>query len=160
MDRKGDRSFPRASGVFDIADFGLRAIGKDRKMKNPAIKENHLYVKAYRRGERYVGKYVAVYVLRDLAAKRLALENPKKEKVNRVGLSVGKRIGGAVERNRAKRIIRAAYDVHKADLKKGYLVVISARDAINGQKSDTVSAELRTAFEKTGLLSPKKNEAN
>ena len=77
-------------------------------MKDPAIKENHLYVKAYRRGERYVGRYVAVYVLRDLAAKRIALENPKKERVNRVGLSVGKKIGGAVQRNRAKRIIRAA----------------------------------------------------
>ena len=128
-------------------------------MKAPAIKENHLYVKAYRRGERYVGKYVAVYVLRDLAAKRIAKADPKGEKVNRLGLAVGKKIGGAVQRNRAKRVIRAAYDQHKADLKKGYLVVISAREAINGQKSNTVSAELRNAFVKTGLLLPKETEA-
>ena len=127
-------------------------------MKDPAIKENHLYVKAYRRGERYVGRYVAVYVLRDLAAKRIALADPKKEKVNRVGLSVGKKIGGAVQRNRAKRIIRAAYAEHKASLKKGYLIVISAREAINGQKSGAVSAELSAAFAKVGLLPPK--EAN
>ena len=128
-------------------------------MKAPAIKENHLYVKAYRRGERYVGKYVAVYVLRDLAAKRIALANPKREKVNRLGLTVGKKIGGAVQRNRAKRVIRAAYDDHKERLKKGYLVVISAREAINGQKSGTVSAELETAFVRTGLL-PQNKEAN
>jgi len=126
-------------------------------MKNPAIKENHLYVKAYRRGERFVGRYVAVYVLRDLAAKRIRLENPKKETVNRLGIAVTKRIGGAVERNRAKRIIRAAYDEIKGDLRRGYLVVISAREAINGQKSSDVREELTAAFLKLGLLSPKKN---
>ena len=129
-------------------------------MKDPAIKENHLYVKAYRRGERYVGKYVAVYVLRDLAAKRIALADPKKEKVNRLGLSVGKKIGGAVQRNRAKRIIRAAYADCKMSLKKGFLIVISAREAINGQKSSAVSEELKTAFAKVGLLPPENKEAN
>ena len=117
-------------------------------MKNIAIKENHLYVKAYRRGDRYVGKYVAVYVLRDLAAKRLRKENPQKETVNRLGLAVTKKIGGAVQRNRAKRIIRAAYDGVKGDLKRGFLIVISAREAINGQKSGDVERELRAGFRK------------
>ena len=64
-------------------------------MKEIAIKENHLYNKAYTRGKRFVGKYVAVYVLRDLAAKRLKAANPSGEYVNRVGLSVSKKIGGA-----------------------------------------------------------------
>ena len=121
-------------------------------MKNIAIKENHLYVKAYRKGDRFVGKCVAVYVLRDYAAKRLCKENPQKQFVNRVGLSVTKKIGGAVERNRAKRIIRAAYDVYKNDLRRGYLIVISARDAINGQKSTDIEKELYAAFSKLGLF--------
>ena len=125
-------------------------------MKNIAIKENHLYTKAYRNGTRFVGKYVAVYVLRDYAAKRLCRENPRKETVNRLGLAVSKKIGGAVERNRAKRIIRAAYNEHEADLKKGFLVVISAREAINGQKSTDISQELSLAFTRLGLL---RNEA-
>ena len=121
-------------------------------MKNIAIKENHLYVKAYRRGDRYVGKYVVVYVLRDLAAKRLRKENPQKETVNRLGLAVTKKIGGAVQRNRAKRIIRAAYDEVKGDLKRGFLVVISAREAINGQKSDAIKGELCAAFDKLSMF--------
>lgn len=121
-------------------------------MKNIAIKENHLYVKAYRRGDRYVGKYVAVYILRDLAAKRLRKENPQKQTVNRLGLSVTKKIGGAVQRNRAKRIIRAAYDGLKGDLRRGFLIVISAREAINGQKSDNVERELRAAFKKLNMF--------
>ena len=121
-------------------------------MKDPAIKENHLYVKAYRRGDRFVGKYVSVYILRDYAAKRLRKENPQKQTVNRLGLAVNKKIGGAVERNRAKRIIRAAYDGVKGDLKKGFLIVISAREQINGQKSQDIERELLAAFHKLSMF--------
>ena len=121
-------------------------------MKNIAIKENHLYVKAYRRGDRFVGKYVSVYILPDYAAKRLRKENPQKQTVNRLGLAVTKKIGGAVQRNRAKRIIRAAYDSVKSDLKKGFLIVISAREQINGQKSQDIERELISAFRKLSMF--------
>ena len=128
-------------------------------MKNIAIKENHLYTKAYRNGKRFVGKYVAVYVLKDYAAKRLCRENPMKETVNRLGIAVSKKIGGAVERNRAKRIIRAAYDEIKGDLLRGNLIVISAREAINGQKSTDISRELELAFSRLDMLCSKPAEA-
>ena len=126
-------------------------------MKNIAIKENHLYVKAYRKGDRFVGRYVAVYVLRDYAAKRLCKENPQKQFVNRVGLSVTKKIGGAVERNRAKRIIRVAYRAIEADLVTGYLVVISARNDIVGVKSTDVERELKEAFSRLEMYRKKKD---
>ena len=121
-------------------------------MKNYAIKEHHLYNKAFQRGERFVTKTVAVYVLRDFAAKRLKKENPQKVFVNRLGLSVSKKIGSAVERNRAKRIIRAAYDPIKPNLKTGYLIVISAREAIRGKKSTDVEQELERAFSSLNML--------
>ena len=115
-------------------------------MKNVAIKENHLYNKAYKRGKRSVGKYTAVYVLRDLKAHRVMLENPEKKYLNRLGIAVSKKIGNAVTRNRAKRIIRAAYRAVEAELCTGQLVVISARNDICGVKSTDVEAELRSAF--------------
>lgn len=121
-------------------------------MKNVAITENHLYGKAYKNGKRFVGKLCAVYVLRDLAAARLRKEHPQKQYVNRLGLSVSKKIGGAVARNRAKRILRAAYDSLRPSLKTGSLIVISARGAINGKKSTDVERELTVAFERLGLL--------
>ena len=120
-------------------------------MKNIAIRENHLYQKAYKNGKRFVGRLVAVYVLRDYAAGRLRKENPQKQFVNRLGLSVSKKIGGAVERNRAKRIIRAAYDPLRPSLRTGNLIVISARGAIAGKKSGDVERELRLAFTKLEL---------
>ena len=121
-------------------------------MKEIAIKENHLYNKTYTRGKRFVGRYVAVYVLKDLAAKRLRKENPRKEYVNRLGLSVSKKIGGAVSRSRAKRIIRAAYRAHADELRRGSLIVISARMAIAGKKSTDIEAELLKAFDELNMI--------
>ena len=86
------------------------------------------------------------------AAKRLCKENPEKQFLNRLGLSVTKKIGGAVQRNPAKRMIRAAYDDLKGDLKRGFLIVISAREAINGKKSTDVREELGEAFSRLGML--------
>ncbi len=115
-------------------------------MKDIAIRENHLYNKAYRKGKSYVGKYVAVYVLRDYAAERLARANPEKKQLNRVGLSVSKKLGGAVVRNRTKRILRAAYATVKNDLRTGNLIVISARVAAVKKKSTDIAVELKKAF--------------
>ncbi len=120
-------------------------------MKNVAIKENHLYNKAYRRGKKSIGKYTAVYVLRDLRAHHIMLENPEKKYLNRLGVAVSKKLGNAVTRNRAKRVIRAAYRAIEAELHTGYLVVISARHDICSAKSTDVERELREAFDRISM---------
>jgi ribonuclease P protein component len=135
-----------------IGVFGI----KEKEMKNIAIRENHLYSKTFTRGKKYVGRYVAVYVLRDLAAKRLRAENPLKEYVNRLGISVSKKFGTAVERNRAKRIIRAGYDAVKADIKKGNLIVVSPRMSCKKAKSTDIYADLLYAAKKLSLLAEEK----
>ena len=122
-------------------------------MKDIAITENHLYQKAYRKGEHAVGKNTAVYVLRDYTAKRQMQKNPEKKYINRIGLSVSKKLGGAVERNRTKRIIRAGLDIarKRGTLKTGYLVVIAARTGAQDANSEIISRELIRAFEKLDM---------
>lgn len=126
-------------------------------MKPYAIKENHLYKKTFRQGKHWSGKFVSVYVLKDLSAKRLKKANPQKQYVNRIGLSVPKREGGAVERNRVKRIIRAGLQAveHRHPLRRGFLIVIAARPGIERQKSPAIESELRYLFKKLDMFEPR-----
>ena len=123
-------------------------------MKEIAITENHLYQKTFQRGKRWSGRYVTVCVLKDLAARRLMKAHPEKRYVNRIGLSVPKREGGAVERNRVKRIIREGLRaiVREGNLKCGYLIVISARRGIETRKSRDVEADLRYVLRKLEMF--------
>lgn len=128
-------------------------------MKFKAIRENHLYQKAYHKGNRYVGKTVAVFVLRDHAARRLMLAHPQKKYTNRIGISVTKKTGGAVARNRAKRVIRAGWQAVEREgrIRTGYLVVLSARPGIVGVKSQEVERELRIGLDRLNMLRPTEN---
>ena len=125
-------------------------------MKPYAIKENHLYKKTFQRGKRWSGRFVSVYVLKDLSAKRLRKANPQKQYINRIGLSVPKREGGAIERNRVKRIIRAGLQAveRRYTLRRGYLIVIAARPGIETQKSTAIESELRYIFKKLEMIEP------
>ena len=124
-------------------------------MKYTTLKEHHLYNKTFRKGNRYFGKYVSVFILRDYAAKRLMQENPMKQFYNRFGLSVSKKVGGAVQRNRVKRILRAGYRAIEPELKTGFLIVIAPRDGILSVKSTEIERELRVAFAKLELIRTK-----
>ena len=123
-------------------------------MKYKAICENHLYSKTYKKGKRAVMPTLAVYVLPDLRRKALMKANPEKQYINRIGLTAGKKLGGAVERNRAKRLIRHAYkNIDTAQkVKTGHLIVIVAREAIGGKKTADVEHDLRIALKKLELL--------
>ena len=121
-------------------------------MKFPAIKEHHLYNKAYRQGKHFFGRYICIYVLKDTHAKLLQKSHPQRLIVNRFGISVSKKIGTAVKRNRAKRIIRAAYASLEDKLKTGYLIVVSAKPEIEGRKAFEIENEMRYAIKKLDMF--------
>ncbi len=117
-------------------------------MKHIAIKENHLYSKAYAKGQKFVSRNTVVYILKDLKSEKLMKANPMKEHVNRIGLTVSKKLGGAVVRNRVKRILREGLRQaeNEMNLKKGYLIVIVARASIVDATSIHIKKELTKAF--------------
>ena len=124
-------------------------------MKYTSITENHLFQKAYAKGKKYCGRYTAVYVLPDYTARRRMLANPEKQFLNRIGISVSKKLGGAVVRSRVRRIIREGYRSAEAaqTMKKGYLIVIGARSAAVREKSTAIGRELIRAFTSLGMYS-------
>ena len=122
-------------------------------MKFRAICENHLFNKAYSKGKRAVTSALAVYVLPDYAAKRLAKAHPEKKVVNRIGLTTSTKLGGAVTRNRTRRIMREGLRALEKEkqLKVGFLIVIAARSAAVNLKSSEIKEHLDFAFKKLGM---------
>lgn len=132
--------------------IGVAGKGRIRLGVKYTIRENHLFSKAYSKGKKFVGRRVVVYLLPDYAASRLAKADPKKRRHNRIGITVTKKFGGAVERSRARRIIRAGLaEAEKTPIKQGFLIVIAARSSAANAKSGDIAADLRIAFEKLGL---------
>jgi len=128
-------------------------------VKYRAISENHLFSKVYSKGKNAVTRTVAIYVLQDKKARHLMKENPNKTMINRIGITVSKKLGKAVKRNRAKRLLRAGYHAvdKKLNIKKGYLIVLVARASILSVKSDVVARDIEKALFELGMIENEKD---
>jgi len=93
-------------------------------------------------------------VLRDRKAALLRKANPEKKTINRIGIQASKKVGGAVARNRAKRVIREAY--RKIDreygIKQGWLIVITPYPQAAELKMQDVYRDLRYCLGKLEML--------
>ena len=70
-------------------------------MRYRPIRRNSEFGRVYARGKSYVNPGLVMYVLKT------------RSKKTRVGLTATKKIGHAVQRNRARRVMKAAIDVAK-----------------------------------------------
>ncbi len=104
------------------------------------LKLNKEFRTAYYHGKVFVHPLVVVYVRKN------------KEAVSRLGITTGKKVGKAVQRNRCRRIIREAYRQVYPHIQGHWDVVIVARKATVDSNSPTVQRVLEKQFRKAGLL--------
>ncbi|MBX3003060.1 MAG: ribonuclease P protein component [Anaerolineales bacterium] len=70
----------------------------------------------------------------------------------RVGVMAGRRVGGAVQRNRAKRVLRAAIQPLLGALAPGYDVILIARPGVLAANSREAQAVLQRQLQRAKLL--------
>ena len=109
------------------------------------ITENHLFSKVYAKGKKVSEKNVVVYAL-----------NTYRTEETRLGITTGKKIGNAVQRSRARRLIREAYRsaASRYLFRRPYLIVVVARrDIVDPKrKMGEVLLDLERAFRRLDLL--------
>lgn len=109
-------------------------------MRYRPITRNKEFARAYSRGKSYVHPKLVLYASKN----RLGH--------TRVGLTATKKIGGAVQRNRARRVMRAAlHDTLPYDV-GGWDLVFVARGQTVRCKSGEVAAAARTLLKNAGLV--------
>ena len=80
-----------------------------------SLKFNHVFRRLYNKGDSCANRYLVVYCRKN-GTKR-----------NRIGLTVGAKLGHAVERNRLRRRLREIYRLHEGQFARGYDIVVVAR---------------------------------
>lgn len=69
----------------------------------------------------------------------------------RLGITVTKKIGNAVVRNRIKRAVRETFRTHAASLRRGASMVVIARDGSHQLGANGTAAELLPALRSVGI---------
>ncbi len=105
------------------------------------LKQNYDFRRLYRKGKTFVTPYFVMYTLKG-----------RKGKI-RLGITAGKKLGCAVKRNRAKRVLYAAFRESLNNIVLGNDFVVVARTRILDVKSTEVKAVLMSQLEKAGLNS-------
>lgn len=73
---------------------------------------------------------------------------------SRLGVVTSARVGGAVVRNRVRRLLREAYRLHRTELAHPVDLVLVARQSIAHKRFAEVETEFLAALRKAGLLNP------
>lgn len=80
-----------------------------------SLRKNEQFQFVYKNSRSYANKYMIMYV------KKNGLE------INRLGISVSKKVGNSVVRHRVKRLIKESYRLHENIFNNGLDIVIVAR---------------------------------
>lgn len=109
-------------------------------MKITTITSNRDFQRIYHKGKSFVSPALVTYAIKT------------KNNNLRIGITTSKKVGKAVNRNRSRRVIRAAFTHLNADQKAPFDIIFVARTRTAYCKSYEVEKYMREHLEKLGIL--------
>lgn len=109
--------------------------------KNETIKKNRDFRRLYNKGKYLASANIVTYVIKNRVSK------------TKIGITTSKKTGNAVQRNRARRVIRAAYFYLKPIVKSGFDIVFVSRQKTSMVKMQEVLKDMKYHFKKLGVIS-------
>jgi len=120
--------------------------------KRPRLSRSSDFQRIYRQGSSTASRFLVLYSFKRPA--EMGSEGP------RLGLSVSKKLGGAVVRNRVKRLLREAFRGSAGHLAEEYDLVVIARPHLlelvareSAGEKGVVGAAVRELLVRAGVLS-------
>ena len=104
------------------------------------LKENCDFRRLYGKGKSIQAPALVSYVMKNSAG------------ICRIGITTSKKIGNAVERNRSRRVIRAAYRDIEDRINGNYDFVFVARSRTKYQKSTQIAQLMLSQLEEAGVI--------
>lgn len=109
-------------------------------MKSQTLKENKDFRRLYYRAESRASKCLVTYAMKN------------RNGVCRIGITTSKKIGNAVERNRSRRVIRAAFYQLEPRINSNWDFVFVARGQTSKVKMQDVLKEMENHFKALGVI--------
>ena len=104
-----------------------------------ALKLNHIFRQLYKTSG-HANSHLVLYA------------RPNRTNTNRVGVTVGKKLGGAVVRNRVRRRLREVYRLNEARFASGWDIVVVARSRCVHASFEKLTQSYLALAEKAGIL--------
>ncbi|WP_315117040.1 ribonuclease P protein component [uncultured Clostridium sp.] len=110
-------------------------------MKKYKLRKNAEFRVVYRRGRSISNDLLVLYTYRN-----------GKNNFNRLGVSVSKKVGKSVIRNRTRRLIKETYRLNSSRVKQGYDLVVIARTNAKDKNYKQIENSLINLFKRAGIL--------
>lgn len=95
-----------------------------------SLNNNNEFREIYRTGKSFANKYLIMYVKENSCS------------MNRLGISVSKKVGNSVVRHRITRLIRESYRLSEDSFIKGLDIIVVARAGAKGKSYDEIESAL------------------
>lgn len=104
-----------------------------------SLKKNYQFRFVYNRGVSIANRHLVMYVVKN------------GKNINRLGISVSKKVGISVVRSRVTRLIRESYRLSEKNIKSGFDIVIIARNSCCKETFENISKSFKHLVKKHRL---------